>query len=786
MRCTRVARCTIVAAALLAALAAHSRPARAQGAFIPAIEGPSATLGPPAHDPPGGAPTHEATAGSSPQASATGRTRRTLGLALSGGAARGLAHIGFLKWLDQHRIPVDMVAGTSMGALVGAAFATGMSPDEIQKFVEAADWNTMLSIDSPFGTKSFRRRQDARAFPTDVELGLRHGISLPDGFSAGPQIDLMLDQIALPYYDLRSFDDLPTRFRCVAADIRRSELVVLGSGPLARALRASMALPGVFTPVRVGDQVLVDGGVLNNVPADITRSMGADVVVAVDVTRELVAKKRSETILTVVSDTVKALVGVGTRKALESADLIIVPDLTGIEIFDFSRALEAIKRGYDAAEKRKPALLPFAVSQQDYDEWIARRKARRRTELPVPAFLKVEGVGGGESAAIAERLRRHVGHPIEVAAMARDITALAGNDRYESISYRLTTGPRGAGLLITVKPKLYGPPFLLAALELQNNEALRLDATVRGRAIAYDPTTSGSEVRVDAEAGTRLQLGAELYQPFGGTGLFVAPRGDIRYSRQNIFQGESVRSEYGARSAGAGLDIGYNSGMHAEARLGFDVQRVVRRLDLGPRTIPDVNGSQQFASFRVTLDLQDDGVVPSRGLYARAEIRQYFKGARLEGAGAPGSFRERDRLQSANADASIFIPTSARGRLFLRGAGGSSFGSRTIVNAFTLGGPFRIGSMNTDELRGSNFLLANLGYLHQIVRLAEGTLGAMYAGAWVDYGSAFEKFGTAAFGTCFNAGLIVRSPLGPVFVAAGVDTTGRGRFSLGVGTLLHR
>jgi NTE family protein len=721
-----------------------------------------------------------------PQEAVVRPTRRTIGLALSGGAARGLAHIGFLQWLDEHRIPVDMVAGTSMGALIGGAFAAGMPPADIRAFVEAADWSMMLSIDSPFTVKSFRRKQDARAFPTDVKLGLKHGFSLPGGLSAGPQIDLMLDQIALPYFDLRSFDDLPTRFRCVAADLRRSEVVVFDSGLLSRALRATMALPGVFTPVIIGDQVLVDGGVLNNVPADVTRRMGADVVIAVDVTRELVEKKRTESIVTVVGDTVRALVSIGTRKALESADLVVVVDLTGVELFDFSRSRETIKRGYDAAEKKHSALLPFAASEEEYASWKAARQARRRTSVPSPVFVKVEGVGRDEAAVILRRLRRYEGRPIDVPNLARDITALTGNDQYESISYRLIDDAGATGLLVTVKPKPYGPPFLLAATDLQNSEAFRLDATARVRVVAFDQLGSRSEIRLDAGAGTRLKLGAELYKPLLGTGIFIAPRGEVTYSHQNAFQGDSVRSEYRDGLAGAGVDLGVNTGLHAEARLGLDVQRVVRHINLGVPTLPNVDGTQQFASVRLAIDLQDDGVVPSRGLYARAEARQFFKGAWIEGSETPGAYREADRLRSAEIDASMFFPISTRGRLFVRGAGGSSFGERTVVNAFALGGPFRIGSINNDELRGSNFLLGNLGYLRQVARLAEGTLGAMYAGGWVDYGATFEQLGAATFRTCFNGGVIVRSPLGPVFLAASVDTTGRGRLSFGVGTLLHR
>ena len=211
------------------------------------------------------------------------QTRPTIGLALGGGAARGLAHIGLLRWFEEHRIPVDYLAGTSVGALVAAAYATGLSPDEIQALMRETNWDRMFLADSPFTSKTFRRKEDARAFPGQLNFGLKGGFKLPSALNSGQQVELLLDRIALPYFALENFDALPTPFRAVATDIRLAQPVVLNSGSLSDALRASMAMPGLFAPVAVDGRLLVDGGVLNNLPADVVKTMGARVVIAVNV-----------------------------------------------------------------------------------------------------------------------------------------------------------------------------------------------------------------------------------------------------------------------------------------------------------------------------------------------------------------------------------------------------------------------------------------------------------------------------------------------------------------------
>jgi predicted acylesterase/phospholipase RssA len=207
--------------------------------------------------------------------SPTGRLR--IGVALEGGGALGLAHVGVLQWFEEHHVPVDYVAGTSMGGLVGGFCATGTDATQLRDLIQSINWNQILSGQTPYEDLSYRRKEDQRAYPNSLVLGLRAGISLPGGLNAGHQISLLIDRITLPYYDEKSFNDLPTPFRCVATDLVSGKQVVLTGGPLGEALRASMAIPAVFTPVYRDNQVLVDGGLINNLPTDVVKQLGADI-----------------------------------------------------------------------------------------------------------------------------------------------------------------------------------------------------------------------------------------------------------------------------------------------------------------------------------------------------------------------------------------------------------------------------------------------------------------------------------------------------------------------------
>lgn len=712
--------------------------------------------------------------------------RPRIGLALGGGSARGFAHIGVLQWFDEHRIPIDVIGGTSMGGLIGGSFATGMTPAEIQQLIDSLNWSQVLSPDTPFVYKTFRRKEDTRAFPSQLRMGLKGGLKLPGGLSPGEQVELLFDRIAAPYGSAIAFNDLPTPFRCVATDLRTSKAVVFDSGWLARALRSTMAIPGVFSPVEFDGQVLVDGGVVNNVPADIVKETGlADVVIAVDVGADLTYERGSDTLFGVLGETLDVMMRGGANRALESASLVLIPNLKGFSGSDFSRGEEFVKQGYAAAEARKAELLRFAVSEPDYAAWVSGRQARRRTELPAPAFITVDGVSPAEASLIQRRLWAHIGQPLDTARLDRDLTLLTGAGRYDTAAYRFDHDGGRPGLVIIVKRKAHGPPFLLLGLDLQNTQTFNVTATVRSRLVLFDVLGRGSEGRVDVSLGSTLGAAAEIYRPLGRTGLFLAPRAFAERKDMPVFSDGNYLAEYRTQHAGGAFDVGFSTERRLETRVGFTVDDLSAERRIGAETLGNMSGTQQYVSARVVYDGQTGPTIPERGAYLEAEARRFFKTARidtLDGAVAA----DPDDLWSADAYVSWYHPVGKHGRFFLRGTGGSSFGDTTMVNAFTLGGPFNLGALHTDELRGSNFALANVGYFHELARMAEGALGRLYFGMWLDEGAVFERWNEAAFQTNLSAGFILESPLGPVFAAGSVGRDGRYRVYVGLGPVLKR
>jgi NTE family protein len=712
--------------------------------------------------------------------------RLRIGLALGGGGARGFAHIGVLHWLEEHRIPVDVVGGTSMGGLIGGAFATGMTADDIHALVGSVDWAAVLAPDTPFIYKTFRRKEDTRAFPSRLNFGLKGGLKLPNGLSPAQQVDLLFDRVSAPFASDVDFNALPTPFRCVATDLRKAEIVVFDSGWLASALRSTMAIPGVFSPVEIGNKVLVDGGVLNNVPADVVRGTGlADRVVAVDVGADLAIKKTSDSIFAVLGETLDVMMRAGTRRALESADLVLIPDLRGVQTSDFGRADELARKGYEAAAARAEALLPFALSEADYAAWAAARQARRPVSQLIPSRIIIDGAGPGESRQIARRLAPHVGRPLDSDQLDKDLLILTGSGRYESATYRLDDRRGQPELVVALERQEHGPPFLSLALDLQNTHSSSVAATVRGRVLMFDVAGRGSEGRIDFAIGNTLLASAELYRPLGRSGLFVAPRVFASRHDSPVFNDDEYVTEYRDSPVGAAIDVGVSTALRFESRLGYTVEHVSKDVRIGEPSLPNVNGRQRYVEALATYDGQTGPTIPDRGVYLKTNLRRF-----LEVPGVMTPVRtvqeDPDDLWSGQASLSWFHSIGRRGRLFMRGAGGSSFGDTAVVNAFTLGGPFDLGAFYANQLRGSNYVLANLGYFHEIGTLAEGALGRLYVGTWLDEGAAFEQLKTAAFQTNVSGGFVLESPIGPLFAGASVDFDGRYRIYFSLGPFLKR
>ena len=353
--------------------------------------------------------------------------RPRVGVAFGGGSARGLAHVGVVRWFEEHHIPIDVIAGTSMGGLIGGGFAAGMSADELSQLLDRTNWDEMFGFSS-FQYKNVRRKEDARDYPSRIEFGLKRGLALPLALNSGQQVDFLLARIAGPYMSLASFDELPTPFRAVAVDLVTAQQVILDKGALASAMRATMSLPGIFPPVERDGMVLVDGGAMNNVPADVVRAMGADTVIAVDVGFMGDTRTVSRSMLGLMTQTVDTMMQANTRRSLASADIVINPTLTDYDSLDWRRSAELAVEGYRAR-------------RGDERQAVAARGERRRVGL-VPAATPGAAQDGLAGSAVRHgvggRCGRRRAHP----AVAGGACGTAARCRRARSGSRKADGPR--------------------------------------------------------------------------------------------------------------------------------------------------------------------------------------------------------------------------------------------------------------------------------------------------------------------------------------------------------
>jgi NTE family protein len=724
-------------------------------------------------------------AAAQPPPKAPASPRQRIGVALGGGSARGLAHVGVLRWFDEHHIPVDVLAGTSMGGLVGGSFATGMPPGEVEAMLADIDWDAMFGS-SNFQFSNVRRKRDKRAYPSHLEFGLKKGLLPPSSLNNGQQVDLLLARITAPYYGVRTFDDLPTPFRSVAVDLKTAQIVVLDRGQLSTAMRATMSLPLIFPPIEDGDRLLVDGGAMDNVPADVVRQMGADRVIAVNVGDLTDREAVSASMLGLVGATLDAMMRANTMKALASADVVINVPVTEYGSLDWRRFRDLIAEGYKAAESMKSELLPVSVDDAAWQQWVAARAATRKTALPTIQFVEVGGATSADVDFIRRGMSTHIGQPLDPVRVSASLTELGGLDRYESLRWTVRERDGQSGLVVTAYPKTYAPPFVFLGVSLENTASNEFRFGLNGRYLAFDKVGSGSELRLDAALGSDPSLGIALYKPLFTTRLFVEPFAGIGSRTLNVIQEGHVQASYSQTRSFLGLDAGVNVSRLDEARAGVTFGRFDASVHTGDPGLPEAGGRETTFHVQWTHDGQDSPVVPSKGLRVLSRVQHFLDYPDVTLADDPT--RETDGVTQFETLASWF--TSRKGarerRLFVAGGFGTSFDGHPLpTEQFPIGGLLRLGAFNVGERRGDRYLLATAGYLQQALRLPDFVGGPLFLGSWLETGSAFDSWSKIDPSTHVSVGLIADTLIGPIFGGASFGFDGATRFYIAIGQLFR-
>ena len=699
--------------------------------------------------------------------------RLKIGLALEGGGALGLAHVGLLQWFQDNHIPVDYIAGASMGGLVAGFYASGMEPPEMRTLVGSLDWNRLVKGEVDYKKLAIRRKQDIRAYGNATFLGMRHGLTLPSGLNSGQGLDLLLVQVALPYNEMESFDNLPTPFRCVATDIATASQKVFDKGSLAAALRATMSIPGLFEPVYQGNSVYVDGGLLNNLPVDLVKAMGADIVIAVYLDAGTFDPLKSQSAVQILGSSLSAVVAANEKHNIEMADVLISVKLTDFGSTDFHDYPEIIDRGFEGAARRSKVLSRFRASDEDWAAYEAGRASRRKRKVPAPQFLQIQGVEGKQEEVIRSYFEPLLNKPLDPAAVEAQINRIMGTNAFAYMAYGAIERNGRPGLNVYVHQSPIRPPTFQPALLLDGSDYRNTRFAFAARITNMDFGGFRSELRTDILFGSAYAIRSEYFHPLKPRSKwFVAPRLFAETRPLDFYNRSNLLSLYRVREQGGGFDLGYQFSNLVEVRAGYRASHLVTTDRLvGESIIPVTRGRYGATQLLLTLDRVDDEVVPHSGVFARTRLR-----AVDSNPGAPGSFRTLD------GGGSYFQPVSYRGTAFINAEGGSLFNGRNSgLPLYFLGGPGRLSAYGTNELYGNQYIYARAGYYRQITALSPLSDGRIYVVVNGEIGRMWGNGFTGRAPADINAGLLVRTFFGPLFLGGSVGDAGHRKWYFQMG-----
>ncbi len=708
--------------------------------------------------------------------------RECIGLVLGGGGARGAAHVGVLEILERERVPICVIAGTSMGAVVGSLYAAGYRSAEIGAILESVRWSDLFT-DDPIRTElPIRRKEDQFRYLLDFRLGFRDGrITLPRGAIQGQKFMLMLRRLLLPTWDINDFDRLPIPFRAVATDIETGEPVVFASGDLAEAVRASLSVPGAFAPIRVDGRLLVDGGLVNNVPIDVARAMGATRLIVVDVSAPLLRTDDLGSPVAVTLQMISVLINQRTNAVLaqlEPDDLLVRPAMPDLSSSQFDRAPEAISAGREAAEALRESISTFGVDDDHYTRFASRHH-RANFDAPLIAFLDVVEARSRSPELVRHQLADLENRPLDIDALERRIGRAYGYGQFERITWKLDQRDGEKGLVVTPVDKGWGPSFITFGLQLADDFAGRSDYQLTVEGTFSGRNFAGGEWRNRLQIGAIAGLRSEWFQPIGTRAEWsVVPSLDYR-AEQVPVRVDGVRlAEYRLRRAEGAVELGWSPDPSWQLSAGLLRGRgKAERLIGDPIGFLDIRGDYGGFTTGWTLDTLDDARFPRHGTRIEFDA-EFFR--RSLGSTASGE------LASLIIDHAI---EDGPNRWLLGFRGQSSWGEGSdIARSTFLGGFTNLSGYTERELIGTQSALGRAVYYRQFGDAERLFSASAYVGTSLEVGNVWESRDAVSLDSLIVAGSLfvgTVTPFGPVFLGYGRSSDGAASWYLNFGSLLR-
>lgn len=700
-------------------------------------------------------------------------------LVLSGGGARGAAHVGVLQVLEQLRVPVDCVVGTSMGSIVGASYASGTSVADMEAVLGRMSTQLLFKDLPPRQERAVRLKRDDAKNLAAPEFGLNSsGLQLPKGIVSGVQLESVLRELS-KVRGFHHFDRLPIPFRAVATDLVNGKAVVLNQGELAGAMRASMSVPGAIDPVRIDGRLLVDGGLTNNLPVDVARSMGADVVIAVNLGTPLLRAEQLNSILGVTGQMVNILTEQNVQRSLASlkpTDILVVPQLGDFSAADFDHLREAVPVGAAAARSVADLLGRYSVSPEAYARWNARRQSGAPPELQAVDEIRFSPMERVSPEVALSVLETRTGQPIDQKVLDRDMQRVYGTGDFEHVSYSILEEPGKRILNVDAVEKSWGPKYLRLGLGLSTDFSGDAFFALVGSYRSTWLNRLGGEWRVDAQLGRTTRLETEFYQPLQrGPGLFVAPYASVERSTNDVYVADQRVAIFDARNTKLGVALGAQLTRYGEVRLGLEHARHSATLDTGPpvydvaRSDPDISA----VTLRALVDQIDNVNFPRAG-YA-ASLDTSFARKDLGGEAAFTRVEASGTYVHSFGDHTFQVSAKLGKRV--------SGDPMPPSQMFQWGGFLQQSGLPTGALIGEDLRFGRLVYYNRLKRwsLLEG---GVYAGGSLEIGQMSKSLIPGNdLGTLRSASLLVGldTPLGPLYFAYGRANRGYDSFYLYLG-----
>ncbi|MES2868097.1 MAG: patatin-like phospholipase family protein [Pseudomonadota bacterium] len=688
-----------------------------------------------------------------------------IGLVLSGGAARGLAHVGVLKALEEQGIHIDAIAGTSMGAVIGGLYASGYKIEELEKLALGIDWQQALSDAPAREDIPFRRKQDDRDFLVKQKLSFRDdgSLGLPLGVIQGQNLSLLLESLLAHSSDIRDFDKLPIPFRAVATDIVSGEKVVFRKGHLPQVIRASMSIPAVFAPVEINGQLLVDGGMVDNIPVDVAREMGVDIVIAVDIGTPLRGRKELSTVFDILNQSTTLMTRNNSQVQLASLrpdDVLIQPALASYGATDFGRSQDIINAGYRATQILKQRLARLHHASDPGTQLNAARSPEERT--PVITAIKIENDSKIGDSVIRYYIRQPVGEPLDLVRLKRDMGTLYGLDYFEQVQYRVAHKGKERTLIISARGKRSGTDYLRLGLNLSDDmrgdSAFNLGASYRVNGI----NTLGAEWLTRVQIGDQQELYSEFYQPMdAGSRYFVAPYITAQSQNVDITLDQNPIAEYRLERYGFGLNIGRQIGTSGEIRLGVGEAWGKADVRIGDQDLPKANFSEAFYDLKYSFDTLDNVYFPHTGEDISLSVRQFEPGLGSD---------DRYRQWEFNLDKALSLGPNT---WILGGRYGRTLDKAEIVtSSFLLGGARQLSGFRQDSISAQNISLMRAVYYRRLTPRSYLPFDfPLYAGTSLERGRAWNNDNAFDSGYINAASIFIGfdTPLGPLNFSYGVN-----------------